>query len=211
MNSKPSFAGRGRRIYALMRDQLWWMTREWLRHDRNAMLPPDEKLIEELTTPTYSIASGKIKIMKKDDMKELLHRSPDRAEALILTFYNEFVESQESPDSLLAKVLLLSRTNHPLCRSTPTSTTRLHPAYWSGQMTGETSTRSRSRHRFRTAGNVRADVRLLLEHGIRGRCDFGHGTDGSIQLYTSSPGRYSTRSPASWISTPTTSIRGPLD
>lgn len=104
MNSKPSYAVEEGE-FALMRDQLWWMTREWLRHDRNAMLPPDEKLLEELTTPTYSIASGKIKIMKKDDMKELLHRSPDRAEALILTLYNEYVES-ESPDSLLGKVLL---------------------------------------------------------------------------------------------------------
>jgi phage terminase large subunit len=104
MNSKPSFEVEEGE-FTHMRDQLWWMTREWLRHDRSAMLPPDEKLIEELVTPMYDITSGKIKVMKKDEMKKLLGRSPDRAEALILTFYNEYVESEDA-DSLLGKVLL---------------------------------------------------------------------------------------------------------
>lgn len=104
MNSKPSFEVEEGE-FTHMRDQLWWMLREWLRHDRSAMLPPDEKLLEELVTPTYAITSGKIKIMKKDDMKSLLGRSPDRAEALTLTFYNEYIESQDA-DSLLGKILL---------------------------------------------------------------------------------------------------------
>jgi hypothetical protein len=104
MNSKPTFEVEEGE-FTHMRDQLWWMLREWLRHDQSAMLPPDEKLIEELSAPTYSVTSGKIKIMKKDDMKELLGRSPDRAEALGLTFYNEYVES-ESPNSALGKALL---------------------------------------------------------------------------------------------------------
>lgn len=106
-NSKPQFEVEDGE-FTHMRDQLWWMLREWLRHDRSAMLPPDEKLLEELATPTYSIASGKIKIMKKEDMKKALNRSPDRAEALALTFYNEYIESQDS-DSLLGKVLLGNR------------------------------------------------------------------------------------------------------
>jgi hypothetical protein len=50
------------------------------------MLPPDELLIEELCTPTYEIQNGKIRIMKKQTMRELLKRSPDRADALCLTF-----------------------------------------------------------------------------------------------------------------------------
>lgn len=103
MNSKPQFEVEEGE-FTHIRDQLWWMTREWLRHDRDAMLPPDEKLTEELVTPKYSIASGKIKVMKKEDMKSLLNRSPDRAESLALTFYGEYVEPQ-APDSLLAKVL----------------------------------------------------------------------------------------------------------
>lgn len=84
-----------------MRDQLWWLTRLWLRHDPNAMLPPDDELEEELATPTYVVDRGKIKIMPKKEMKEKLRRSPDRAESLILTFFNESVES-EDPNGPLA-------------------------------------------------------------------------------------------------------------
>jgi hypothetical protein len=91
--SKPSFEielGR----FKILRDQMWWAVREWLRTDPGAMLPPDEMLIEELATPTYEvrdgyvrvIVGGKIRVMRKDIIRELLKRSPDRAEALCLTF-----------------------------------------------------------------------------------------------------------------------------
>ena len=56
-----------------------------------AMLPPDELLLEELSTPTYEITNGKIKVMKKEAMRELLKRSPDRADALCLTFYSSWL------------------------------------------------------------------------------------------------------------------------
>lgn len=69
-----------------LRDQLYWSCREWLRTDPGAMLPPDEQLIEELVVPTYEIRNGKIRVMDRDTMRELLKRSPDRASALILTF-----------------------------------------------------------------------------------------------------------------------------
>ncbi|MBW2708090.1 MAG: hypothetical protein JRD04_02205 [Deltaproteobacteria bacterium] len=62
------------------------ISREWLRADSGAMLPPDELLIEELTTPTYEVTNGKVRVMKKDVMRDLLKRSPDRADALCLTF-----------------------------------------------------------------------------------------------------------------------------
>lgn len=70
-----------------LRDQLWWEMREWLRTDPGATLPPEEKLVEELRTPMYEIRSGKIKVMDKKTMKEMLKRSPDSAEALMMTFY----------------------------------------------------------------------------------------------------------------------------
>ena len=72
--------------FLIIRDQLWWACREWLRTDSSAMLPPNEKLIEQLAIPTYEIQNGKIQIMKKDIMKESLGYSPDEAESLILTF-----------------------------------------------------------------------------------------------------------------------------
>jgi hypothetical protein len=73
--------------FYILRDQLWWSCREWLRTDPGAMLPPDEALLEELLTPTYEIQNGKIRVMKKDTMREILKRSPDRADALCLTFH----------------------------------------------------------------------------------------------------------------------------
>ena len=69
-----------------LRDQLAWQVREWLRTDPTATLPPDEMLIEEMKCITYSTDTGKIRIMEKKDMKEILKRSPDRFDALALTF-----------------------------------------------------------------------------------------------------------------------------
>lgn len=69
-----------------IRDQLWWACREWLREEE-AMLPPEPMLLEELMTPTYRIDDrGKIHMMDKDSMREKLKRSPNYADALILTF-----------------------------------------------------------------------------------------------------------------------------
>jgi len=74
----------------LLRDQLWWLVREWLRTDTGAMLPPDEELLEELGIPTYQIRHGKIRIMSKDTMKEHLGRSPNKADALCLTKHSDW-------------------------------------------------------------------------------------------------------------------------
>jgi hypothetical protein len=78
-----------------MRDQLWWSAREWLRDEPNhpsyAMLPPDEELIEELATPLYVIRGGKIRVTDKDTMREMLGRSPDKADSLCLTFAGDVV------------------------------------------------------------------------------------------------------------------------
>jgi hypothetical protein len=53
------------------------------------MLPPDEMLIEDLKTPTHEVENGKIRVMKKDVMRDLLKRSPDRADALCLISSSE--------------------------------------------------------------------------------------------------------------------------
>jgi hypothetical protein len=84
---KPSGLKTDMGEFGTIRDQVWWAVREWLQNDPGAMLPPDEMLIEELQTPTYKNDSrGKIKVMDKDTMREVLKRSPDRADALCLTF-----------------------------------------------------------------------------------------------------------------------------
>jgi phage terminase large subunit len=73
-------------VFGTLRDQLWWRCREWLRADPGAMLPPDEGLLEELCAPTYQVRDGKIRVTSKEDLRKLLLRSPDLADALCLTF-----------------------------------------------------------------------------------------------------------------------------
>jgi len=72
--------------FGLLRDQLWWAVREWLKTDPTAMLPPSERLTEELIVPEYVIQGGKIKVTSKDDMRKQLNRSPDEGDSLCLTF-----------------------------------------------------------------------------------------------------------------------------
>lgn len=51
-------------------------------------LPRDESLMEELVSITYEYTeTGKVKITPKDKIKEELGRSPDRADAIALTFF----------------------------------------------------------------------------------------------------------------------------
>ena len=91
--------------FGILRDQLWWAVREFLRADVGAMLPPDEDLIEELIVPTYAIVGGKIKVMSKDEMKHNLGRSPDKADSLCLTFAGDLIQLDSRP---MARVLRLN-------------------------------------------------------------------------------------------------------
>jgi hypothetical protein len=89
-NQKPTERSDDGEFY-LMRDQLAWKVREWLRPTEDepseAMLPPDEQLKEELTELTYGTTKrGKIRVMTKDKLREVLGRSPDKFDALALTF-----------------------------------------------------------------------------------------------------------------------------
>jgi hypothetical protein len=69
-----------------LRDELWFKGREWFQ-DRTCSLPQDEALIAELTAPTYSFSStGKMVVESKADMKKRGLRSPDLADAFLLTF-----------------------------------------------------------------------------------------------------------------------------
>ncbi|MCD6674856.1 MAG: hypothetical protein LT106_18640 [Burkholderiaceae bacterium] len=72
--------------YARLRDELWFLGRDWLER-RDCKLADDDPLIGELTTPKYSILSnGKLKVESKDEMKKRGVASPNRADAWLLTF-----------------------------------------------------------------------------------------------------------------------------
>lgn len=85
----PAFGER----YLRLRDELWWNCRDWFRQ-LNVRIPDDGALIAELSLPTYAhSSSGKVKVESKDEIKKRtaktassLGKSPDLADALVLTF-----------------------------------------------------------------------------------------------------------------------------
>ena len=72
--------------YMRLRDQLWWQAREWFEQ-QSCTLCDDPELIAELCGVKFFVASnGKIQVESKGDMKKRGQRSPDLADAFVLTF-----------------------------------------------------------------------------------------------------------------------------
>ncbi|MBU9552834.1 DEAD/DEAH box helicase family protein [Burkholderia multivorans] len=75
--------------YLNLRAELWYKAREWLE-TRAVRLPADNQLKAELATIRYQFQStGKIKIESKDEIKKRGVRSPDLADAFVLTFASD--------------------------------------------------------------------------------------------------------------------------
>jgi len=72
--------------FLILRDQLCWEFREWLRLDNTAMLPPDDDLIDEIEAFSYEEIRGKISVTSTQEIKKKVGRSPDRFMSIIFTF-----------------------------------------------------------------------------------------------------------------------------
>lgn len=71
---------------AKLRDELWLAAKDWLSQ-RACKLPKDDELRAELCAPTYGfLSNGRIKVEGKSELKKRGMRSPDKADALCLTF-----------------------------------------------------------------------------------------------------------------------------
>lgn len=75
----------------ILRDYLWLEMSDWLRDDLPSFAGVDrdtaDDLAGELATTKYAFdSSGKISVESKEQMKKRLHRSPDIADALGVTF-----------------------------------------------------------------------------------------------------------------------------
>lgn len=69
-----------------LRAELYWQARDWLAA-RDSNLAGDDQLGSELVMLKYRFSSnGKIQIESKADLKKRGHRSPDVADAFVLTF-----------------------------------------------------------------------------------------------------------------------------
>ena len=72
--------------YLNLRAELWHKAKAWLEK-RDCKIPNNEDLIGELATVRYTFTSnGKIKIESKDDIRRRGLKSPDMADAFVLTF-----------------------------------------------------------------------------------------------------------------------------
>ncbi len=75
--------------YPKLRDELWGNFRDWLETLR-VQLPNDEDLLAQASTIKYSFDSaGRTKIEGKDELKKRQVSSPDRADSVCLTFFNQ--------------------------------------------------------------------------------------------------------------------------
>ena len=84
--------------YQRLRDELWFKCREWFEA-RDCQIPDQEELHHELTSLRFKIlSSGKFKAEGKDEMKKRGLRSPDLADALVLTFAVQAVRAAGSVD-----------------------------------------------------------------------------------------------------------------
>lgn len=74
------------RQFNRLRDELWWRGREWLEA-KDCKFADDDETIAELTVPKYSILSnGLIKVEGKPELRARGVKSPNRADAWLLTF-----------------------------------------------------------------------------------------------------------------------------
>lgn len=82
--------------YKNRRAEMWFAMAEWVKS--GGWLPNVPELIGELATPTYTFVHGKFQLEPKEQVKARLHRSPDLADALALTFgLPEVVAKRRAP------------------------------------------------------------------------------------------------------------------
>jgi phage terminase large subunit len=79
--------------FANLRAELWWNVRELAETGQLDLDPHDEELAAELTAIKFKYTSkGQIIIEPKEETKKRLKRSPDRADAVMLSFAKRFVQ-----------------------------------------------------------------------------------------------------------------------
>lgn len=80
--------------YLNKRAELWWSTREWFDTPGGVAVPDDNVLHRHLCGPQYDFNSAnKLVIESKEKIRKRAKFSPDRADALVLTFAERVVKS----------------------------------------------------------------------------------------------------------------------
>lgn len=89
-NTATALDRSGKLAFFNLRSQLWWQMREALdpAYGSTVALPPDPKLLADLTAPRWGLSSTKIKVESREDIVKRIGRSPDRGSAIIMAQIN---------------------------------------------------------------------------------------------------------------------------
>ncbi len=87
--------------YANKRAEMWGKMSDWIK--KGGIIPDDESFVRELSMPQYDVdEKGVLSLESKKQIRQRLGKSPDKADALALTFADEVVtESIRGFDSYL--------------------------------------------------------------------------------------------------------------
>lgn len=99
--------------YLNKRAEMWSLMKDWLVK-KDGVIPKDEELKEQLIAPEYMFTpKGQIQLEAKKDIKKRLGVSPDRADALCLTFAEPAAEINDKVREARAKMQRQSRDADP--------------------------------------------------------------------------------------------------
>jgi hypothetical protein len=85
--------------YNNMRTQMWDTMKKWLQ--QGGAIPNDDELVSDLAMPTYDVNDkGQMILESKKQIRDRLGRSPDKGDALALTFAEEIDQTDYIDDPI---------------------------------------------------------------------------------------------------------------
>ena len=87
------------------RAEMWWRAKAWL--EGGGMIPVDPELKDDLTGPEYGFSDRgeRVQIESKEDMKARGLPSPDTADALVMSFWQDFAPVEKLGEQTMAAKL----------------------------------------------------------------------------------------------------------
>lgn len=92
--------------YTNMRTQIWDSMKQWI--EKGGAIPNDDELVSDLAMPTYDInEKGQMSLESKKQIRDRLGRSPDKGDALALTFAEDLNDDMQYANDPYALALKL--------------------------------------------------------------------------------------------------------
>jgi phage terminase large subunit len=80
--------------YFNKRAEMWGEANEWIKQELPVQLPNDDELFDDLCSVNKKYDSrGRLQLQSKDDVKKEIGRSPDKADAFVLTFASPVLDN----------------------------------------------------------------------------------------------------------------------